>query len=86
MTNLGVVVGQELANEVQDQGLAQVEFCLVRYFGVFLVVDIIGQFVDRIAKFGMPIDLARLPVDKGLMLAEAAAADVSGRRVAGPRS
>src|SRR5262249_26875041 len=47
---------------------------LVRDCSVFLVVDIVGQFLIVVAELGMQIDLARLPVEIGFILAHAAAA------------
>ena len=71
MTNFVVVVGQELTSEIQDQRLAEIELPLVRDCNVFLVVDIVGQFLIVVAELGMPIDLARLPVEMGFILAHA---------------
>ncbi|WP_352784118.1 hypothetical protein [Mesorhizobium sp. M0643] len=57
--NVTDVVRQKLAGEVQYERLAQVEFFLVRYLGVFVAdVDIIRQFVQITREFGMPVERA----------------------------
>src|SRR5262249_7043025 len=63
-----------LTTSTSYQRLAEIELSLVRNYNVFLVVDIVGQFLVVIAELGMPIDLARLPVEIGFILARGAAA------------
>jgi hypothetical protein len=54
----------------------EIELPLVRYLEEFLAVaDVIRQYAQVIAEPGMTIELARLPAQKGLMLAPAAGAD-----------
>src|SRR5262249_34282511 len=74
VANFVVVVGQELTSETQDQRLAEIELSLIRNRNIFLVADIVGQFLVVVAELGVPIDLARLPVEIGFILAHAAAA------------
>ena len=73
MANFVLVVGQVLTSEIQDQRLAKVELSLVRDCNIFLVVDIARQFLVIVAELGMPMELARLPVEIGLIFAHAAA-------------
>ena len=76
LPNLVEVVGQKFAGEVQRQRLAEIELPLVGDPEVFVVVlDAVRQFLDIIQELGMPMDLARLLAQKGLVLAHAVAAD-----------
>ena len=88
LSNLLVVVRQELAGKVQHERLAEIELLLARYLDVFVgVVDVIRQFLLLviIERFGMPIELARLLAQEGLMVVARAAADeVEGQHQIGP--
>src|SRR6202022_3779722 len=79
VSDLIEVVWQKFACKVQRQRLAETELSFVGDRDVFLVIlDVIGhlvvQFVQfvQVGKFGVPVDLARPPVEDGLMLANAA--------------
>jgi hypothetical protein len=61
--NFFVIVGVELANEIEDQRRAQVELFLVRYLDVFLVVDVVREIlVGGIGQLRMPKDPSRMPI------------------------
>jgi hypothetical protein len=66
-----VVVRQELQNEVKDQGLAEVELALVRYFYVPLILEVLRKLFEVVGDFGMQIGLARLRIEIGLIFAQA---------------
>ena len=70
--NLIEVAGQEFTGKVQRERLPEIELSLVRYLEEFLaIVDVIRQFVQVVAELGMPIELAGLFAQKGLMLVPA---------------
>ena len=76
LPNVIEVARQEFTGEVQRERLPEIELPLVRYLEEFLVVvDVIRQYIQIVAELGMPIELAGLLAQKGLMLVLAARAD-----------
>jgi hypothetical protein len=71
-----VVVGQKPKREIENQRLAKIELVSVRDLEVLrVIVDILRQLFLNIRNRRSAIDLARLRVEKGLILAKRADAD-----------
>ncbi len=67
------IIGQEFASEVQSEGLAEIELSLVWYLEVLVAVaNVVWQFVQIIAEFGVVINLAGVRTQKRFMFVSAA--------------
>src|SRR5215469_696940 len=75
VSNLIKIIRKEFARKVQRQRLTETELTFRGDRHVFLIIlDVVGQLIVQLVefgKFGVPVDLARLPAQNGLMFAEA---------------